>query len=347
MEQVQENNSIQHSEILSSKLGKQYRKRIVSTISVIGFLVSSTYATLLWTQYHMVLSSVTDLLYALCYVLTFYWVKQNKLTLASYWIVLIASLQVTLGSIFFVGAETGFQLYFMTLPVVVYFLLNDEAGWRKIALLLYGCVCFIAGHTLRVETFMAPIPTEIAQSIFIGNALIIFIIVVSAVKFFSDEVLNAYQQQNKLILTDQLTNIANLRFVQQYASKLLSQADRYGHPISLIYFDINNFKQINKEHGQASGDRCLELVVRQVRNDIRDADILARIGGDEFVIILPETGIDETKCLAQRLNEDINSMRLKTDQTSFLVSASFGFSACDSSNMKSIEELITEARQIT
>lgn len=338
-------NSIQHSEILSAKLGKHYREKILVSISLIGMLVSSAYAALLWTQYEMLLSSATDIIYALCYAGTFHWIKRNKLKAAAYWIVLITSLQVTLGSIFFVGAETGFQLYFLTLPVVVHFLLNEESTLRKFALLLYGCLCFIAGHIFRNESFMAPIPVDLAQGIFIGNALIIFAIIVSAVKFFSDEVLSAYKEQNKLVLTDELTGIANLRFIEQYASKLLLQADRYGHPISLIYFNINYFQKINDEYGQKVGDRCLAAVVNGVNKDIRGADILARVGGDEFVVILPETSLSDTKVLLARLAETINSITVKLELNTINISASFGFSYCDSSNMMSMDQLIKEARQ--
>lgn len=337
-------NTIEHSEIRSSKPETRYRKKILICISLIGFVISSIYSTLLWTQYQMLLSSVTDLLYALCYLFTFFWIKKDKLTHSAYWIILIASLQVTLGSIFFVGAETGFQLYFLTLPVVINFLLNDQAILRKASVLLYGCLCFIVGHLFRVEAFMAPIPDDITQWIFIGNALTIFIIIVSALRFFSAEMLNAYEQQSRLVLTDELTSIANLSFIQQYAPKLLSQADRYGHPMSVIYFDINNFSQLNTEYGQACGDQCLTEIVKQVRNDIRDADILARIGGDEFVILLPETGYEETKDLVGRLKEDISQIVLNLNQTNISLSACFGFSYCDSSNMKSIDMLISEAK---
>ena len=333
-----------HSEVRSAMLGTLYRRKILISIALIGFIVSSIYSALLWTQYAMLLSSITDILYALAYVATFFWIRQGKLTLSAYWVVLIASLQVTLGSIFFVGAETGFQLYFLTLPVVIYFLLADEVIWRKLGVLIYGCLCFIAGHIFRVDTFMAPIPSDIAQWIFIGNALTIFIIIVSALRFFSVEVLNAYQQQSKLVLTDKLTSIANLRFIQQYAPKLLSQADRYGHPMSLIHFDVDSFNQLNMECGRASADRCLDAIVKQVNSDIREADILARVDTDEFVILLPETGLEETKDLVARLKTGISALTLELDQKRINVSASFGYSCCDSSDMKNIDELISEAK---
>lgn len=335
--------STQQSEVLSTKLGTQYRKRIVISVSLVGVIVSLCYSAILWTQYQQALSSFTDFLYALCYAGTFYWVRQEKFVLSAYWLILIASLQVTLGSIFFVGAETGFQLYFLSLPVVVYFLLNDQEKWKKLAVMLYGCLCFCAAHTLRVETYMAPIPPSIAQGVFIGNALIVFLIVVSAVKFFSDEMLNAYNEQQKFVLTDNLTGIANLRFVQQYASKLLSQADRYGHPISLIHFDIDHFSQINTEQGLDAGNRSLEFIAQLVKNDIRDADIIARIGGDEFVIILPESNAQDAKQVAERLSQLIKSRSYELKESNVSFSANFGISYCDSSNMKSIDDLIREA----
>ncbi len=133
-------------------------------------------------------------------------------------------------------------------------------------------------------------------------------------------------------------------YVQQYASKLLSQADRYGNPVSLIHFDIDHFRRINSEYSQASGDQSLSSIAHLIKGDIRDADILARIGGDEFVIILPKTCAEDAKQLVERLKQDINSYTVELSSGPLKISARFGLSSCDSSDMKSIEGLIQAAQ---
>ena len=85
-------------------------------------------------------------------------------------------------------------------------------------------------------------------------------------------------------------------------------ASRDGHKVAVIYFDLDKFKPVNNTHGHAAGDRLLQLVARRVRAGLRDADTLARVGGDEFVVLLPHCeGIDDAARVAENILVQLNA----------------------------------------
>ena len=101
--------------------------------------------------------------------------------------------------------------------------------------------------------------------------------------------------------TDDLTGVTNRRRFLELAHTETNRALRYRHPLALALIDIDRFKRINDLYGHAAGDRALLVVVQVCRRSIRDSDVFARYGGDEFAVLLPETGRDEAAEVMQRL----------------------------------------------
>lgn len=103
--------------------------------------------------------------------------------------------------------------------------------------------------------------------------------------------------------TDELTQTWNRRHFYELLHEEIQRAARYGRPLSLIMFDIDLFKRINDSHGHAVGDQVLVFVSREVQNEVRVTEHLARVGGDEFMLLLPETGLREAGSTAERLRK--------------------------------------------
>ena len=101
--------------------------------------------------------------------------------------------------------------------------------------------------------------------------------------------------------TDGLTGVANRRHFLDLAQTETRRALRHAHPLALALIDIDRFKQINDVHGHAAGDRALLVLVRICRENIREIDVFARFGGDEFVVLLPETGEAEAGDVIERV----------------------------------------------
>ena len=110
-----------------------------------------------------------------------------------------------------------------------------------------------------------------------------------------------HAQVVELSLTDSLTGTYNRRYFDLFLSNEVRQSQRFGHDLTIIMIDIDHFKQYNDSFGHPAGDRALQFVVTCLHKGRRNADVLARIGGEEFALILPETGIAGALDVAERI----------------------------------------------
>src|SRR6267154_1522439 len=101
-----------------------------------------------------------------------------------------------------------------------------------------------------------------------------------------------HSQLERLATQDPLTNVLNARAFSHELAQELSRNRRYGRPLALIYLDLDDFKSVNDAHGHATGDAVLRLVADAMRGAVRQADVVGRLGGDEFGVLMPETDGD-------------------------------------------------------
>src|SRR6266704_3007564 len=120
-------------------------------------------------------------------------------------------------------------------------------------------------------------------------------------------------REEQLARTDPLTGLANLRAFYELADAEIARARRYTHPFTAIYVDLNGFKAINDRLGHTAGDGVLRAVARGIRDSVRATDLVARVGGDEFVILLPETSAAPARLVSQKLQDVLARTPLPDD----------------------------------
>jgi diguanylate cyclase (GGDEF)-like protein len=108
-----------------------------------------------------------------------------------------------------------------------------------------------------------------------------------------------------LSVTDDLTQLYNSRYLNQVLRREAKRASRNGRPLSLLFMDLDGFKGVNDAHGHLSGSRALVEAAAVIRGSARETDVVARFGGDEFSIILPDTGSEGAVAVADRVRERI------------------------------------------
>jgi diguanylate cyclase (GGDEF)-like protein len=117
-----------------------------------------------------------------------------------------------------------------------------------------------------------------------------------------------YEDLFEQVRRDTLTGLANRRVFNERIPPLLAGAERHGRKITLCSMDLDKFKQINDKLGHAEGDRVLQKVAITLAEMVRGSDILVRMGGDEFILVLPETDLQAANKLAQRITEAIDRL---------------------------------------
>ncbi|NPV26080.1 MAG: PAS domain S-box protein [Firmicutes bacterium] len=125
----------------------------------------------------------------------------------------------------------------------------------------------------------------------------------------------------RLSITDPLTNAYNRRFFMGMIEQEMKRARRSGRRFSIIMLDLDHFKTINDNFGHAAGDMVLKKVTEMIKSRLRKTDILARWGGEEFIILLPETPVEKAACLAEELRINLSNLALPDIGR---VTASFG-----------------------
>jgi diguanylate cyclase (GGDEF)-like protein/PAS domain S-box-containing protein len=129
----------------------------------------------------------------------------------------------------------------------------------------------------------------------------------------------------RLATTDPLTDAHNRRFLMVRAEIEIAQAKRQGHSVSMVMFDIDHFKRINDSHGHIAGDRVLVALSHAVRKEMRLGDTFARVGGEEFVLLLPQSDPEQALQVAERLRRMIEELEIDAGAGLTLrITSSFG-----------------------
>ena len=105
-----------------------------------------------------------------------------------------------------------------------------------------------------------------------------------------------------LAMIDPLTGLYNRRFAEQRLAAEVARSERRGHPLTVLTLDLNNFKEINDTYGHPAGDQVLQEFASRLNKVIRGSDLAVRLGGDEFLVVLPECTLDQLKLVLERLS---------------------------------------------
>jgi len=192
------------------------------------------------------------------------------------------------------GPELALSLFFL-FPIA---LVTWQVGrWAGILISIASTLSWLVADLLMLGSFSNAFIPYLNETF----RLIVFLII--ALTIF--ELRTALENQRELAGTDPLTSVANRRAFYDLANMELNKARRYQTPISVLYMDIDNFKQINDHFGHPTGDKLLGAVARTIKNNIRAIDIVARLGGDEFGILLAETGAESAALVARKLKKKL------------------------------------------
>ena len=203
---------------------------------------------------------------------------------------------------------TGFELsfsFFYLLPIAFSAWYADRRSAYVIvvfSILTWGLSNHFAGQVFSSEAI---------RYFNAGVRLLMFVLIAWLIA----ELKQVNLRESALARTDHLTGIMNTREFYVRAQLEIKRASRSGQPFSVAYIDLDNFKQVNDEQGHSAGDNLLKIIAKTITSNLRETDLFARIGGDEFVLLLPNADLEKAGVVIGKLEAAIKSALSTTPVT--------------------------------
>ncbi len=163
------------------------------------------------------------------------------------------------------------------------------------------------------------------------------------IKQLQDELRDRMLELDRMASTDPLTGLYNRRFFFQRMEEELARANRTDNPLCLAFLDIDHFKQINDTHGHQAGDEILQQISQIMTHLLRRSDVLGRIGGEEFLILLPDTDGKGGVRISERLRQRVEDAKFIFGETEIPVTISIGVYFATDPLVLGVDELVLRA----
>lgn len=196
------------------------------------------------------------------------------------------------------GRELSFSLFYLIPIVLVTWFSDRNSG---IVISVVSAVTWLVADILAGQTYSQPAIRYWNAATRLGFFVVVTLLLPA---------LKALEREKGLARTDYLTGVANRRYFFELAQTELERSERYEHPFTIVYIDLDGFKTVNDQWNHKTGDKLLCAVVNQANHQLRKTDIIARLGGDEFIMLLPETDQDAAQITVPKIqNALMNEMR--------------------------------------
>ena len=162
-------------------------------------------------------------------------------------------------------------------------------------------------------------------------------------KHLQDALLGQAERLEQLVFEDPLTGLLNRRAILSQLDATVSGARRHGRDLSVLMIDIDHFKSFNDQHGHPVGDQVLVTVAHRLRDRLRAEDWLGRLGGEEFVAVLPDTDPDDAQRVAEDLRSCVEQIRVPTGGQEVSVTVSIGWATLDDEDAEALVHRADEA----
>ena len=235
------------------------------------------------------------------------------------------------------GAESPLHDLYILVIIVAALTLGKVVTLAEMALIA-GCYAWLAYPLEAGELMTLPYGAKLLAQI------APMLLVAYITSMLSADLRQAYSHVKHLSETDELTGVLNMRAFVTIAERVAQQAGRYARPFSVLMIDSDSLKQVNDTLGHETGNRLLQQTVECIQGRLRQTDLVARYGGDEFVALLPETPCTGAAGVAERIRKSIEATVLASREQKVSATVSIGV-ACYPNHGVDFESVLEKADQ--
>ena len=224
------------------------------------------------------------------------------------------------------GWDSGYHYYIL---IFVPFIFANEGGTFFLRFVIIGVLCsayMLIHHSVQGVEPGIPVSAELLNFMFYSNVMGVFTAIAYLASMHRIHVLDVESELKQIANTDVLTGLKNRRYLLELADIERNRCDRNKTKLSLAVLDIDDFKIINDEFGHNAGDAVLLQVASLIKNSVRKQDYVARWGGEEFLLLLPDTDKKGALKLADSIRCQIAALPIVTEDKNISVSVSIGLS---------------------
>jgi two-component system, cell cycle response regulator len=164
-------------------------------------------------------------------------------------------------------------------------------------------------------------------------------------KRYADALRSNVQTAMELAVLDPLTGLNNRRYLESHLGGLMDQAARHGRPVSIMILDIDFFKRVNDTYGHDAGDEVLKTFAARVKCKVRGADLMCRLGGEEFVVVMPDTKLPTAQSVGERIRSAVATATFPINNGERQIPVTVSIGVADSLGGESIDALLRRADQ--
>ena len=253
-------------------------------------------------------------------------------------------------SVLFIPAFVFFDLHYP---------LGVAGGVPYVALVLVGLITqrpniiiimAVLGSTLTIAGyFLSPVSGIIIEVVLINRGLALFAIWSVAIVSFIH--LKDLARLEPLATRDQLTNLFNRHYFSSEIVRQINFWRRHQQPLSILLIDIDHFKKVNDTYGHIAGDYALKTMADIYLKQVRDIDTIARVGGEEFAVLLPSTAINGAMQMAERIRLAVQAYKFKYEDSEFNITVSIGVTELTDESwsitefLKAVDKMLYEAKR--
>jgi diguanylate cyclase len=301
-----------------------YKKNVLRIFVASLVLISAAYIALFIATDSPIIPTVYTSLFTMMYLAYFILLRKLRFTVAANLALWTATIHICFASLFILEKETGLHYFLIAAGPVAYSLLDAKPRLYRLCFVLFSIALLLMLEVVPDPAKLTQLDSRLNEALRLATLLGAFALSSVPTALFSLQIQNNELTYYQRSIIDPLTGLYNRGYLTGHLRHVHEVSQRYKRCYSILVLDIDHFKSINDRHGHDAGDTVLKEISEVLRVEARISDVVFRYGGEEFLVLLPETDVSGAVVLAERLRAKISEMKSAISQVKTTVSVGIG-----------------------